>query len=894
MSLLVNFNNVGFGREDYAFGLDGSVIRAPKREPNFFSGFGGAFLDIPGAALFSASASSLEAFGAFLKSEPNEDESGFSLDDTLSSDQLMKAQELKKSAASKAEEQAKEYRRMVREDYTPSPETTGLAGQIVHGFGVMALKAGAYTLATGSPITGAMALGADYGVNEAGNLRDKGVDDATAEKAGWATGLATAGGMMIPGAFAKGALNPNRLSSAGWAGAANIAADSGEKVAVNYILRNAGYKDIASEYDAFDPVSMAVSGLFGGVVGAVAFKNRARVKPTPEPEKNTTQGMDEETLKSLQNRDRGTASSITQMRAIAANPDYGRLRASSLLTEGAPVITYAEDIPAIRRGYEDTASAADGTRYSVYYAVVEADDVFVSHDINGQSNKEFTDPNARGARAIAGNGRIAGLKEAYATGNAGKYKEEFAADAWNVGIPKDVVSQMEHPILVRVLDSGDVSRTLADKSNTSGISRMTLRERAKNDANRIDLSKLEFDEDGAVSEATVRGFISQLPAEERAELIDAHGKVNKTARDRVEAALFAKAYKNDSLISLVAETEDPAARSVLKTLRVLAPKIAELEGNELDISSSLVEAAGKIITGFKKGYKLRDIAAQREFGEDPIAASIVDLFAKDARTDRHVLEALNNLIEAIQNSSDNGSGALFGFEKLTREDLSKHLENFISQRFPTPSEHHVDAARAHQMSKTLNGDQPVSLERGNISESLINENRAVAQVDDGKRVSANGKAADPVVVAHEQEKISGVMRKVRKEVKDTPTSKGETVENPVPTNTSEQTPASQLLDALPDSIRQPVERVLDLFSPEEKEVESSAQVRDASLESRTQQALTDSPDMELTLFDETGNSQKVGAQELMDLFDKEAGEFENDAKGLGGAMACVLKNGGLE
>ena len=89
------------------------------------------------------------------------------------------------------------------------------------------------------------------------------------------------------------------------------------------------------------------------------------------------------------------------MKAISANPQYTLLRTSPFLSEGAPVITYAGDIPAIRRGVEDTAASGDKS-YKVYYAVVEADSVLVSNDVTGHKNPAIQTPIFKGLELLQG------------------------------------------------------------------------------------------------------------------------------------------------------------------------------------------------------------------------------------------------------------------------------------------------------------------------------------------------------------------------------------------------------------------------------------------------------------------------------------------------------------
>lgn len=776
MSTLYGYNTLGYGTSKYQMGLDSSIITEPKKEPGFFTGIWEGVSDVPGALWYSTKGAGAGLLGSIMRSEPNEDETGFTLEKALSEEDILKADDIKEEAGEYFEESAKESRKIVRNDYTPSAEKTGLAGQIIYGFSVMAGKQIGYSLITGgNPMAGAALTGLDYGVNEAGNLRDKGVDKETAFKAGATTAALTGVGLAIPAAAPAGKLNPNRWTSAAWMAGANVAADSGEKALINYILNNADYKEIASEYDAFDPVGNSVSGILGGALGAIFFK-KSRVLPRRTTDAVATEAesvptapleLDTETLQSLQNRDRSTTSSVVQMRSIAANPDYDRLRTSPILTEGAPVITYADDIPTLNLGFEDTATAADGTKYQVRYAVVEADSVLTSNDINGSKNAAYTDPDIQGARAIAGNGRIAGLKEAYAQGTADKYKADLMNDQRRTGIYSDVINGMEKPILVRILDPKDVTKNLADKSNTSGVSRMSIRERAKNDAARIDLAKLKFDEDGNITDDTLISFIQQLPAEERAELLLKDNKPNKMVRDRVEAAIFAKAYDNDTLISQVAEVDKPEARLVLKALMKLAPKVAQLAGTDFDFAPSLIRAAAKIMGGYKRGFKIKEIAAQKEFDEDPIADAIVELFAKDARTSRHVVETLSDVIDSVRSSTESG-GDLFGSASITRDDVLNVLRSKMNDRYSVPPESVVDAARTKQVANTINEDQLVSSKGGDMNESIANEQKATAQVDNGERVSVKESAVDQERVEAEKRAVVDAIHSVQEEAKGDP------------------------------------------------------------------------------------------------------------------------------
>ena len=211
----------------------------------------------------------------------------------------------------------------------------------------------------------------------------------------------------------------------------------------------------------------------------------------------------------LQNRDRSSKASVTQMKSIAANPDYGRLGFSHSFTEGAPVIAYASDVPEVQLGREDFVVDADGKRYQVRYAVVEADTIATSHRIDGTENPLYGSDEV--PTAIAGNARTTGLQEAYRQGTADKYRAEMSQDALP-GIDPSVYEGMDKPILVRIMDDKDVTPDIGDVTNRSSTQQLSLVEQAQTDSQRVDLAALRYDEDGDITADSVVEFLSLLPA----------------------------------------------------------------------------------------------------------------------------------------------------------------------------------------------------------------------------------------------------------------------------------------------------------------------------------------------------------------------------------------------
>lgn len=375
----------------------------------------------------------------------------------------------------------------------------------------------------------------------------------------------------------------------------------------------------------------------------------------------------------LQNRERSSKGSIMQMRSIAKDPDYSRLGYSNDFGTGAPVVAYGT-IPKNHLGRVTTATLPDGTKYKVQYAVVEADSVLTSNDINGSTNKEYYSDDPSKTRAIAGNGRITALAQAYRQGTSDNYRDEMSIDEMH-GIPENVIDRMKHPILVRVMQPSDVTPDIGDKSNTTTQLSMTPVEVANNDRNRVDFDRLTFYEDGTPTIDTIKEFVAQMPASEQGGLIDVDGNPTRNARDRLNAAIFAKAYQNNGLTRLMTQALDPESQTVIAGLLKAAPKMQKLEGlaDGYDIRDLVATAAERAVNARRSGNKLQDEARQTSFmadkDNDDAASAIVQVFADNSRSSSGIANKLSKLADFLYDEGTKEGFDLFGeVQKLSRND----------------------------------------------------------------------------------------------------------------------------------------------------------------------------------------------------------------------------------
>lgn len=376
----------------------------------------------------------------------------------------------------------------------------------------------------------------------------------------------------------------------------------------------------------------------------------------------------------LQNRDRSSAASVLQMQSIAAAPDYGRLGFSRSLSDGAPVVFSNRDvlkIPEDRIGRTDYATDASGARIPVRYAVVEAGAVLASHDADGTQNGGYAEDRTPGQlRVVAGNGRMAGLHAAYRKGTAGDYRAEMIAEAPGAhGITPDVIEAMGEPVLVRIMPASAVTDDIGDRTNTRTTAELSVEDQARTDAGRVDLSALDFNEDGSPSNEALRRFVEAMPPTEQAGLLDGT-RPNARAVLRLKAAVFWAGYQSDALLNLVAAATDPDALTLLNALMRAAPDMARLDGlGDYDVRSVVVEAAELGVNAARQGIAFAKAVQQVEIGTSPGTVLVLAALAPDARSSKRMGETLQDLARSLAAEADKTDDMFGAAVRLTPQEV---------------------------------------------------------------------------------------------------------------------------------------------------------------------------------------------------------------------------------
>lgn len=408
--------------------------------------------------------------------------------------------------------------------------------------------------------------------------------------------------------------------------------------------------------------------------------NDAAVRQAQNAFAKSFQMGDTGTIVVLQNRDRTGAVSVGQMNAIATAPDYTRLSVSRTTDSGAPIVSYGT-VPDSRY-LGNTETVADGShKIPMTYAVVEADSVLRSNNFDGTPVPEYgTNPSRM--HAIAGNGRMAGLSEAYNRGTAEQYRQDLMADAESVGINPEVVAGMQHPVLVRIMTPEEVTTGFIERSNSSNVLEKSALETAVQDSPRIrnNVWKYQFDEDGAPTPETVRQFTIDIgEPNSLGKLLTADGRPTETATNRLRAAVFYEAYRDRTLTALVADdTDKQGIKRILNAMAAFAPhviNIREASNGAVDLGPILVDVVNRIRNAKIEGTPLESIVGQGDvFGDNPAVQQLLGFIAENQNSAAAIARVFEPFAAAVENrlkSSGNGpQGGLFGEAENVSTDLA--------------------------------------------------------------------------------------------------------------------------------------------------------------------------------------------------------------------------------
>lgn len=325
-------------------------------------------------------------------------------------------------------------------------------------------------------------------------------------------------------------------------------------------------------------------------------------------------------------------------------------------------------------------------------------------DQTGNVNMGAPVINSKGV-VLNGNGRTMAIRKAYSKDNksAQAYKQYLKDNAEKLGLDPTVVDKIKNPMIVRqVADDAPIEDII---HSTAGGSRMSASEQAKSDAKKIRTSTLDKykkenspDLSALSNRAFVKSILDDITTDtDRNAMYTESGQITKEAIRRVQDALFARAYGDDSLLNRMTESTDDNIRIVSKVMLQCAPKVAKLkEGqehgdfySEYDVSNVITQAAKDLIEARDAGkpisYKLRenDMFETSKRKDDEAIKITLKFFDDNKRKPRRIQEYVNSLADYVIGMGnpkfETESNPLFdGGDRMTMDELANFTEEEIN------------------------------------------------------------------------------------------------------------------------------------------------------------------------------------------------------------------------
>ncbi len=389
-------------------------------------------------------------------------------------------------------------------------------------------------------------------------------------------------------------------------------------------------------------------------------------------------------------------------------------------------------------GRENEVRTAKGTKVSTKFTVIEADKLVASHTPDGKVNEAFPqelqprdrsrdtsrlwiskvandlDPGLLGRTKKAdsgapivgkdrivesGNGRALAIMEAYRRGRADEYKQWLIEDAAIYGIDPGKIERMKKPVLVRVRTS-DIDRAIfAIEANQDDKLAMTATEKARSDAMRLKpelIDKYRPGADGdllvAANRDFINGFLHTLGDAEAAQYVTTTGEPTGLLIARIQAAVFAKAYEDERLLELMADTAKPESRNIISALSAAAPEFirarmlndaiaqhaSEKVADAVELSlenetiKTLIDAAKLIRLAKSRGESVENHLAQMTMFEsidDGVAAMAV-FIAQNNKSAKRLSIAFKAMADFVKNKADQSQNlSMFEEEPVTMQDV---------------------------------------------------------------------------------------------------------------------------------------------------------------------------------------------------------------------------------
>jgi hypothetical protein len=281
----------------------------------------------------------------------------------------------------------------------------------------------------------------------------------------------------------------------------------------------------------------------------------------------------------LQPRDRSRTTSDDWIRATGASLDPAQLLPSPRASDGAPIV-----------GPDDIIDSGNGRFAAIQYAAQNVPDRYAAY---------------RSAIEAAGYQIPAGVKTPVLIARRLSEFDPAARARFNIEAQDSGVARM---------NATDIARASARQMTPDLLARLSIGQ----------------DIGAPANAAFARAALDSLPRSELGALIGADGALSREGRARIAEALFARAWKEPSLLARVTETDGGEVQGLMDALQAAAPDWAALVGEieagrvrpEADIAAYVTDALQALI-------RARDIMAKSELNMGAAveeALTSVDMF----------------------------------------------------------------------------------------------------------------------------------------------------------------------------------------------------------------------------------------------------------------------------
>ena len=303
---------------------------------------------------------------------------------------------------------------------------------------------------------------------------------------------------------------------------------------------------------------------------------------------------------------------------------------------------------------------------------------------------------------LNGNGRVMAIQKAYKgltdahKKSAEAYKDYLVSIAPSLGIAPEKVQSMDHPVLVR--QAADDADTNAIINSTEGGAKLGGAEQAKADADRLKLSTLEQFVDNGTGEfmnPSNREFRRTAAKDifsdaEGNSVFNAKGELSPIGALRIRNAIFAKAYKDDYLLTQLSEATDNNSKNIMNAMIAAAPEVAKVNEGikngtlypDYDISDVITKTAKTIMSLRNEGKPLSfhlqetDLFSQ---GESEAERLVLEFIERNKFKSRTIADMYKGACDRIFAVGSPKQSKLFDSKEAPRISLENIISNAIQE-----------------------------------------------------------------------------------------------------------------------------------------------------------------------------------------------------------------------